>query len=255
MESVYPPFFQEDVPLSVHTTIGLGGKARYFASCDTDERLKEAVGFARRISLPWIVMGGGSNLIFPDRGFSGVVLKIANRGIIREGDGTGVIIRVQAGENWDSFVKWSIEQELAGIECLSGIPGLVGATPIQNVGAYGQEVGETIVSVRALDSNTMNVVTYCPLSGTATTPERKPRLRDDAEYRPGRSPVFTTKEIHGDRSRGSEQSVCRFFFCQPTARPGSFLSSGGALEGTGRRRTNSFLPRREPREGPCGLVS
>ena len=104
------------------------------------------------------ILGGGSNLIFADHGFNGLILKIDLRGVAIDSTGTKVSAAAAAGESWDEFVGQCIEHDLAGIECLSGIPGFVGATPIQNVGAYGQEVSETIESVRALDRKSLEPV-------------------------------------------------------------------------------------------------
>jgi UDP-N-acetylmuramate dehydrogenase len=151
---------ESDVPLAPYTTIGLGGKARYFASCTTAESIREGLRHAVTRSLRVHVLGGGSNTVFADRGFDGLVLKIDLRGIIRDDHGQAVHVRVAAGEPWDSFVQQCTESGLGGIECLSGIPGLTGATPIQNVGAYGQEVAETILRVRALERSTLEDVVF-----------------------------------------------------------------------------------------------
>ena len=141
---------QEDVPLAPKTTIGLGGEARHFAECTTPAQIRDALAFAADRHLQVHILGGGSNVIFGDDGFPGLVIRIALRGIsVIEGDPCAVT--AAAGEEWDSFVGFCIDYNLGGLECLSGIPGLVGATPIQNVGAYGQEVSETIKYVRAMD--------------------------------------------------------------------------------------------------------
>lgn len=149
-----------DVPLSRYTTLGLGGTANYFVHCLTVEDIREAFQLAEHRSLPVLVLGGGSNVIFPDRGYKGMILRIGLKGvrILHETDSTTVIVK--AGEQWDDIVKLCIGNDLAGVECLSGIPGLVGATPIQNVGAYGQEVRDTIHHVKALDRATLEVVGF-----------------------------------------------------------------------------------------------
>lgn len=143
---------QKNVPLAPLTTLKIGGAARFFVSAESEVEAVEAVGFARENSLEIFVLGGGSNVLISDKGFDGLVLQIALKGIstFQEAD---KIVRVtaQAGEDWDGFVRFCVEKNLAGVECLSGIPGFVGGTPVQNVGAYGQEVSETIVSVRAFD--------------------------------------------------------------------------------------------------------
>lgn len=148
------PVFQHDVPLSRHTTIGLGGPARSFIECRSEEEILQVLGQAARSGEKIQVLGGGSNLIFSDEGFPGIVLRIALKGIEWEDDGRYVTARVKAGEWWDEFVQEAIVRGASGIECLSGVPGSCGATPIQNVGAYGQEVRETIVRVRAIDRRT-----------------------------------------------------------------------------------------------------
>jgi UDP-N-acetylmuramate dehydrogenase len=138
-----------DVSLAPYTTFELGGPARAFVEVASEEELREALS----LKMPTFVLGGGSNLVVSERGFDGLVIKIASRGI-EERDG---LLDVAAGEPWDPFVARAVERGLAGVECLSGIPGLVGATPIQNVGAYGQEVSHTIVSVRTIDALTGEV--------------------------------------------------------------------------------------------------
>jgi UDP-N-acetylmuramate dehydrogenase len=137
----------ENVPLAPYTTFGIGGPARWFADADSEAAILEAVHFARERNLPLFVLGGGSNLLVSDHGFPGLVLHIALKGIAQEGS----LFQAAAGEIWDTFVSLAVAQNCAGIECLAGIPGTVGGTPVQNVGAYGQEVAETIVNVRALD--------------------------------------------------------------------------------------------------------
>ncbi|HZD31314.1 MAG TPA: UDP-N-acetylmuramate dehydrogenase [Candidatus Angelobacter sp.] len=151
---------QEQIPLAPLTTLGVGGAARYFMEASTAEDVVEAVRFARDRGLPLFVLGGGSNLVVADAGFDGLVVKIALRGVERCDVGGGAIFRVAAGEDWDGFVARTVEEECAGVECLSGIPGTVGGTPVQNVGAYGQEVAETIVEVAALDRQSRQVRTF-----------------------------------------------------------------------------------------------
>jgi UDP-N-acetylmuramate dehydrogenase len=138
---------REQVPLAPLTTFGVGGPARWLAEAENEEALTEAVSFARERSLPLFVLGGGSNVLAADEGFPGVVLRIALRGIEQNGNH----FRVAAGEIWDAFVSRAVTDGFGGIECLAGIPGTVGGTPVQNVGAYGQEVSDTIVAVRVLD--------------------------------------------------------------------------------------------------------
>ena len=146
---------REDVALAPFTTFGIGGPARWFVEARSEAEIVEAVRWARERDVPLFVLGGGSNLLISDKGFDGLVLRIALKGIesVNDGasDGASRLFRVGAGENWDEFVSLAVGQDCAGIECLAGIPGTVGGTPVQNVGAYGQEVSETIERVRVLD--------------------------------------------------------------------------------------------------------
>ncbi len=149
---------EENRPLAPFTTFRVGGAARWFAAVRGEGDILEAVRFAYDHGLPLFVLGGGSNLLISDSGFPGLVLRIGLRGIDCEGD----VFRVGAGEVWDSFVSVAVERNYAGIECLAGIPGTAGGTPVQNVGAYGQEVDETIVCVRALDLTSLEFVELAP---------------------------------------------------------------------------------------------
>jgi UDP-N-acetylmuramate dehydrogenase len=150
----------ENVPLAPYTSIRLGGPARYLAECVAADDVREALSFARERRLPVQVMGGGSNLIFADAGFPGIVVRVAFRGATFRDEGDGVIVTAAAGEAWDDVVAESVRRGLAGIECLSGIPGTVGGTPIQNVGAYGQDVAETLLSATCLSRATLEPVTF-----------------------------------------------------------------------------------------------
>ncbi len=142
--------FLQNISLAPYTTFKIGGPAQWFAEAASEEDVLEAVDFARKHALPLFVLGGGSNLLVADGGFAGVVLRIALRGTTEWVDGDRLICRVAAGEDWDGFVSRVVSRECAGVECLAGIPGQVGGTPVQNVGAYGQEVSETIRTVRVL---------------------------------------------------------------------------------------------------------
>jgi UDP-N-acetylmuramate dehydrogenase len=144
-----------DAPLAPLTTLRLGGPAKRLVSVGTEAELVEAV---READEPLLLLAGGSNLVLPDAGWPGVVVRIETRGIERD----GAALEVQAGEPWDDLVAAAVEEGLAGFECLSGIPGSVGATPIQNVGAYGQEVSETVRSVRVLDRTTGTIDELAP---------------------------------------------------------------------------------------------
>jgi UDP-N-acetylmuramate dehydrogenase len=156
MQSLFHVVFREHVPLAAYTTLEIGGPARFFAEVGTENQVVEAFEFAEARNLPIFILGGGSNILVSDAGFDGLVLRMALRGIKQQ---AGDAVVAAAGEDWDAFVRWCVEHGLAGIECLSGIPGSVGGTPVQNVGAYGQEVGEVIVSVCALDRTRRQVVT------------------------------------------------------------------------------------------------
>jgi UDP-N-acetylmuramate dehydrogenase len=145
------PFeIRENVPLAPMTTLKVGGPARYFVSASSDDEVVQAFEFAASKEVEAFVLGGGSNILVSDSGFAGLVIQVIPKGISML-DGKKAIIRVAAGEDWDSFVEFCVSYDLAGLECLSGIPGLVGGTPVQNVGAYGQEVSETITNVRCFD--------------------------------------------------------------------------------------------------------
>ena len=155
----------ENIPLAPLTTFKIGGPARYFVEAGNVAELQETITFARARDLPLFVLGGGSNLVVADEGWPGLVLKIAFRGIEqrsgRDQEGK-VLFDVGAGESWDKFVSRAVMARCAGAECLSGIPGSVGGTPVQNVGAYGQEVSETIASVQVLDLKDGQVRELCP---------------------------------------------------------------------------------------------
>ncbi len=152
------------VPLADFTTLKIGGEARLFVEVSTEDQIIETVQFAKQNDLDIFVLGGGSNCLISDNGFDGVVLKIALKGV--QFNENKVI--AQAGEDWDEFVKLCVDKQLQGIECLSGIPGLVGGTPVQNVGAYGQEVSETIEMVRVFDRKSHQILElnnqYCKFS-------------------------------------------------------------------------------------------
>jgi UDP-N-acetylmuramate dehydrogenase len=157
--------------LSELTTIRVGGPARLLVTATTRDELITAAVDTWQSNEPWVLLGGGSNSIFADDGFDGTVIHIASRGIERLGVGesrsgvalpTGRVgVIVQAGEPWDELVQWSISEGLAGLESLSGIPGSTGAAPVQNIGAYGQELAQTLVAVEFLDAYT-EAITWIP---------------------------------------------------------------------------------------------
>lgn len=151
----------EQVNLAGYTTLRLGGPARRFVEATTGDELIDAIRRAEEAGEDVLILGGGSNLVVADTGFPGTVVHVATRGVtVTSGDEPGrILVRAQAGEEWEPFVARCVGEGFAGIECLSGIPGRLGATPIQNVGAYGQDVSETVVSVRAYDRERGEIVT------------------------------------------------------------------------------------------------
>ena len=149
-----------DAPLAARTTLGLGGSARRLLRVETLADLHEALALAT--GEPVLVLGGGSNLVVRDGGFVGTVIEMAIPGVTITTDGDGAIVSAFAGVEWDALVAQLVDAGLAGVECMSGIPGRVGATPMQNVGAYGQEVADTIERVRVLDRQTGQVETFEP---------------------------------------------------------------------------------------------
>ena len=145
---------EENVPLAPLTTIGIGGPARFFFRAATVDEVRAALDWAKERDLRVFLLGGGSNLLISDAGFDGLVIHLDLRGITIESEDEYAMVKVAAGEPWDAFVRFAVEHGWAGIECLSGIPGSTGATPIQNVGAYGQDVSETVARVEVLDRTT-----------------------------------------------------------------------------------------------------
>jgi len=159
----------ENIPLAPFTTLRIGGAARFFVEMQTEEQARDALLWAREYQQPLFILGGGSNLVVSDEGWPGLVLRVAIGGICTPastntapagGPGEGIEERIiadevlysaGAGVDWEQFVARTVADGCAGVECLSGIPGSVGGTPVQNVGAYGQEVSETIASVDVLD--------------------------------------------------------------------------------------------------------
>ncbi len=151
-----------NVSLASYCTMGVGGPARCFLEAEDEPAVHEALEWTEQQGLPLHVLGGGSNLVVADEGVDGLVLRIGLRGVTARVAGPVVEVTAAAGEPWDDLVRMAVERGWAGFECLSGIPGLVGATPIQNVGAYGQELSETVIGVRAMDCRTGQVVTLAP---------------------------------------------------------------------------------------------
>ncbi len=140
-----------DVPLAPLTTLGLGGPAARMVTVGDEADLVDALRDAQSRGDEVFVLGGGSNVVVADEGFAGLVVRVASKGVDVERRESKVRLDVAAGENWSALVTWAVEEGYSGFESLAGIPGLVGATPIQNVGAYGHEVRESLVRVRAFD--------------------------------------------------------------------------------------------------------
>src|SRR3989344_7365215 len=154
---------EENVPLAPLTTFFIGGPARYFARVTTVEELKQSLDYARDKSLATLVLGGGSNVLVSDAGFDGLVIKIEMMGVdpVKSSDDHGagkVLLIAGAGESWDALVERAIQSGVWGIENLSGIPGTVGAAPMQNIGAYGAEVKDTLAWVEAFDTQSGAVI-------------------------------------------------------------------------------------------------
>ncbi len=167
-------------PLSELTTLRLGGPARRLIEAGTADELVEAVACADARGEPVLLIAGGSNLVISDDGFDGTVIRIRTRGVGMEQRGRRVRLAVAAGEPWDELVMRCVADGLAGVECLSGIPGSTGATPIQNVGAYGQEVAETISAVHAYDRQARAVVELTP--ATCRFAYRSSALKGSSRY-------------------------------------------------------------------------
>jgi UDP-N-acetylmuramate dehydrogenase len=153
----------ENIALAPYTTLGVGGPARWFVETRDPAEMLAAVRFARVQQVPFFILGGGSNLLVNDSGFSGVVIHVASASPtqLRRHAASATLI-ADAGADWDSVVSVAVDNNCAGIECLAGIPGSVGGTPVQNVGAYGQEVSRTISRVHALDLEAERSVTLSP---------------------------------------------------------------------------------------------
>lgn len=195
----------EDVPLAPLCTLGVGGPAAFLVEARDEASVIAALEWARRYGVSVRVLGGGSNVVVGDAGFDGLVIHMALRGTgwREESDGS-TVLHAAAGEPWDGLVESSVAKDLAGLECLSGIPGRAGATPIQNVGAYGQEVAESISAVRAFDRPTRRVVTlsqtecrfaYRDSLFKREEPERFVVLGVDYRLVPGGAPTLRYPEL------------------------------------------------------------
>ena len=153
---------RERAALAPYTTLGVGGPARWFVDATDEATLREALAWSRARGVALRILGGGSNVVVADAGIEALVVRVGLRGVTTREVGHVVDLTAAAGEPWDDLVALAVARGWAGLECLSGIPGLVGATPLQNVGAYGQEVSDTVVAVRALDTTAGEAVTLSP---------------------------------------------------------------------------------------------
>jgi UDP-N-acetylmuramate dehydrogenase len=144
---------QENVSLTAYSTMRLGGNARYLAEATSNETVQELVQWAKQRSLPFIMVGQGSNIVWRDEGYPGLVIvnRFLGREVLNE-DNDGLTIRASGGEKWDEVVAWAVGKSLSGIEFLSAIPGTVGAAPVQNIGAYGTELSDVLVEVEAYNT-------------------------------------------------------------------------------------------------------
>ncbi|HLK89774.1 MAG TPA: UDP-N-acetylmuramate dehydrogenase [Polyangia bacterium] len=194
---------RDGVALAPLTTLELGGPARHFVEADDDAAVVEALRWAEARGLPVAILGGGSNLVVADAGFDGLVVRIGSRGRRFEPAGGEVVVTAAAGEPWDALVAEAVGRDLGGLECLSGIPGLVGATPIQNVGAYGQEVADTIRAVRVVERGSWQIRELPPAacgfgyrdSAFKRDPGRFVVLAVSFGLRPGAPPALRYREL------------------------------------------------------------
>jgi UDP-N-acetylmuramate dehydrogenase len=195
---------REGVSLAPLCTMGVGGPARFYVEAGDEATVLAAVDWAGARGLPVRILGGGSNLVVADAGVDGLVLRIALRGVTAREAGPSVELTAAAGEPWDDVVRLAVERGWAGLECLSGIPGFVGATPIQNVGAYGQEVSDTIVAVRVLDRGERTFETLSPAACgfgyresafKSRMPDRYVVLAVTYRLRPGGAPSVRYAEL------------------------------------------------------------
>ncbi|HXB61618.1 MAG TPA: UDP-N-acetylmuramate dehydrogenase [Acidobacteriaceae bacterium] len=153
---------QHNIGLAPYTTFGIGGPARYFCTISSEHDIPAALHYAKKYDLETFVLGGGSNLLISDEYYEGLVMHMAIKGVTSRQHGDKVLYDAGAGESWDRLVSLAVAGRCAGIECLAGIPGTVGGTPVQNVGAYGQEVSETIASVRVYDTESESFTELSP---------------------------------------------------------------------------------------------
>lgn len=229
---------QENIALAPLTTLGVGGSARYFACAVSVEDVIAAVTFAEERKLPLFVLGGGSNVLISDNGWPGLVLQMRISGIDHTHERETIRLIVGAGEDWDAFVAFCITRHLAGLECLSGIPGSVGATPVQNVGAYGQEVSQTIAAVLVFDLADKQVremdATDCEFGYRSSVFNTRERgryiiLRVTYEVRAGGSPNLSYADLQkyfADRNEAPTLAEVRQAVLKIRASKGMLITPG-----------------------------
>jgi UDP-N-acetylmuramate dehydrogenase len=213
---------QENIRLAPYTTLQVGGNARYFAEPANEDEIVAALRWAHARSLPLFVLGGGSNLLVSDAGFQGVVLHMTLAGIEACDGGGKRSYSAGAGVNWDTLVARAVADNCAGVECLSGIPGSVGGTPVQNVGAYGQDISETLTRVCAIDSTSLQRVEFdragCGFGYRQSRFNGRDRgryivTRVDYALHPGGAPKIAYAELQ------------RYFSSQPNSQPSAQCSA------------------------------
>jgi len=238
---------RENVPLAPLCTMEVGGRARFFAEAFDEGAVLDAYRWSRRRGVPLYVLGGGSNVLIADGGVDGLVLTIRMRGVSARPIGSAIEVCAAAGELWDDLVRYTVERDWAGLECLSGIPGLAGATPIQNVGAYGQEVSDTVTLVRALDRRDGSVVTL-------TAAECAFAYRDSALKRaaPERYVVLTVtyRLLPGGRPRVHYRDLERHLQAEGVDSPSLGQVRRGVL--AIRRSKSMILDPADPNRRSCG---
>jgi UDP-N-acetylmuramate dehydrogenase len=198
---------RERVALAPYTTLGVGGPARWFMEATDETTLREALAWARGRGVTLRILGGGSNVVVPDAGVDALVVRIGLRGVTTQETAGAVEVTAAAGEPWDDLVAFAVAHGWAGLECLSGIPGLVGATPMQNVGAYGQEVSDTVLAVRALDTTSGEAVMLSPAECGFAYRDSAFKSREPGRYvvlavtyrlRPGGAPTLGYADVARD---------------------------------------------------------
>jgi len=238
---------RERAALAPYTTLGVGGPARWFVDATDEATLREALAWSRARGVALRILGGGSNVVVADAGIEALVVRVGLRGVTTREVGHVVDLTAAAGEPWDDLVALAVARGWAGLECLSGIPGLVGATPMQNVGAYGQEVSDTVVAVRALDTTTGEAVTLSPAECGFAYRDSAFKSREPGRYvvlavtyrlRPGAGPTLGYADV--------ERAVAARGLTAPT------LADVRASVLAIRRTKSMVLDRDDPNRRSCG---